>query len=255
MSPSTGSLLTICYRCQVLAAYAFRIRAITRRATFQTSSGLSTTAATRNDDSLGAILPPVSSPPFPLLEKRELIILEPPRPRKIELPLSEKLDHLELANISKNLLTFERETFLDVTQMEISLLRPHDTRVSKQRFKQLADQLSKQFNLLQLRAYYESPMGKDEPPPTPRLGRYAPKRDIITAVLKDRWAIKIAEEIAEREDVIVQKEIKSNKRDIFFLIGEGRLNIPTLFSTPSYPNLFLNRTWDSAVTITDRSRW
>jgi hypothetical protein len=131
------------------------------------------------------------------------------------------LDNTRLDELSKSVLTFEREAVMDATQMEISLLRPTGQRVSKQRFEQLHNQLAKAFNPVQLRTYYESEI--HDGPVIPKIRKNANKRDVITAILKDRWGVMIAEEIAEREDVITNKEINTTRRDIFFLVGHGML--------------------------------
>jgi hypothetical protein len=124
--------------------------------------------------------------------------------------------------LSKSILTYEREAELDSTKMEISLLKPLERRVSKERFEQLYNQLFQAFNLFQLRSYYDSAVPQTST--TPKLAKSAPKIDTIKWIMQYRWGMVIAEEIAEREDVIVTETIKTNKRDIFFLIGEGMLH-------------------------------
>ncbi|KAF8543983.1 mitochondrial inner-membrane-bound regulator-domain-containing protein [Trichophaea hybrida] len=158
---------------------------------------------------------------------QDLIVLGPLRPRPLPSidGLRDAVEPLSaggLAELSKSILTYEREAELDSTKMEISLLKPLERRVSKQRFEQLYSQLFQAFNLFQLRSYYDSAV--PESSTTPKLAKSAPKMDTIRWIMQYRWGMEIAEEIAEREDVIVVETIETNKRDIFFLIGEdGRI--------------------------------
>ena len=159
---------------------------------------------------------------------RELIVIPPPGPKPSPAcdlsGLQDAVGPLEaadLAELSQSILVYEQEAVLDATQMEISLLKPVATHVSKERFEQLYDQLNQAFNLPQLRNYYDK-AARAEGSKTPR-PKVTTKMDTIRSIMKHRWGMIISEEIPEREDVIVTEAIESNKRDIFFLIGEGRL--------------------------------
>lgn len=164
---------------------------------------------------------------------QQLIVLPPPRARVAELPkapMISPLDVMQLAELQNVVLTYHKEVTLDATQMEISLSRPLSAaRVSKERYKQLYNQLAAAFNLTQLRDYYDNaplttPSGSRKKEPAFELKRYAPKAEVLNAIMKDRWEMEISEEIAEREDVIIDKEMQVTRREIFFLIGEdGRI--------------------------------
>jgi hypothetical protein len=155
-------------------------------------------------------------------------VLPPPRgrgPSELpEAPAISPLDVIQLAELQNVVLTYVSEVDLDTTKMEISLSKPLNPRVSKERYEQLFNQLVAAFNVTQLRAYYDTAPPSDSK--TRRLvglKRAANKADVLNAIMKDRWGMEIAEEIKEREDVIVEKEIQVTRREIFFLIGEGML--------------------------------
>jgi hypothetical protein len=198
------------------------------------------------------------SPPPPKTKAgQELIVLPPPRrqgPSLPEAPAISPLDVIQLAELQNVVLTYVSEVDLDTTKMEISLSKPVNPRVSKQRYEQLFNQLAAAFNVTQLRAYYDTAPPSDSKTPLVELKRAANKADVLHAIMKDRWGMEIAEEIKEREDVIVEKEIQVTRREIFFLIGEGML-APT--PQPHSLALFLRRTVRGrmkVVTVTDRSR-
>ena len=151
-----------------------------------------------------------------------------------EQPL-EELAVEALEGRSKELLTYEDVAAMDTTGIDISLRRPSTLRVSKERFEQLGGELGKAFLRDQLDEYYHSPTQDGKI--IPHLKR-ASKRRLINAILLDRWGVVIAEDIAERVDVLVDKEIKSSRRDIFFMLGGGPFN-PTIFPSP-FPTLPLH---------------
>ena len=279
LPPVAASLFAICCRCQLRAAPR-RTRSASR---LSYSPALDTPPphphphppnhgpksgarpASRPPPSFGTSYPGDYSPAFdspyrtqgPKTKSgRELIVIPPPGPKT---PSACDLDGLldavgpleaaDLAELSQSILVYEQEAVLDATQMEISLLKPATTRVSKERFEQLYDQLNQAFNLPQLRNYYDK-AARAEGPAVPRL-KPTTKMDTIRSIMKHRWGMVIAEEIPEREDVIVTEAIESNKRDIFFLIGEGRL----LSSSPARSAALIYLLVDEKiVTVTDRSR-
>lgn len=57
------------------------------------------------------------------------------------------------------------------------------------------------------------------------LGKFPRKKEILGEILRNRWGIEVTDEIAEREDVVRSKVIKSSRRDIFFMIGEGMYSV------------------------------
>lgn len=223
--PAAGSLFAICCRCQLRAA-SRRTRKPLRGAILggaRSASWLSSYSS--------AFDTPYTHPSHGPKTKsgQKLIVIPPPGPRprrSSDCDLDGLRDAVgplgaaDLAELSQSILVYEQEAVLDATNMEISLLKPLAKRVSKKRFEQLCDQLNQAFNLTQLRNYYDSaapPKGSEA-----RMSRPPTKMDTIRWIMKYRWGMMIAEEIAEREDVIVTETIESSKRDIFFLIGEGR---------------------------------
>jgi hypothetical protein len=189
-------------------------------------------------------------------------VLPPPRgrgPSELpEAPAISPLDVIQLAELQNVVLTYVSEVDLDTTKMEISLSKPLNPRVSKERYEQLFNQLVAAFNVTQLRAYYDTAPPSDSK--TRRLvglKRAANKADVLNAIMKDRWGMEIAEEIKEREDVIVEKEIQVTRREIFFLIGEGMLLPIAPIPPPLFSGTVLRRTVRrrrKVVTVTDRSR-
>lgn len=101
--------------------------------------------------------------------------------------------------------------------MEISLYRPEKTRVSKERYQQMFQDLDNAFLRPQVFEYCSRTM----PIGGGTLGRFSRKKEILDEILRNRWGIEVTDEIAEREDVVRCKVIESSRRDIFFMIGEG----------------------------------
>lgn len=103
--------------------------------------------------------------------------------------------------------------------MEISLYRPEKTRVSKERYQQMFQDLDHAFLRPQLLEYCSRavPVGGGA------LKKFPRKKDILNEILRNWWGIEVTDEIAEREDVVRCKVIESSRRDIFFMIGEGML--------------------------------
>ena len=236
MPPTTSSLFAVCCRCHARSAYATSWTATRTGAALRyTTVANSHLSPADNHDTT-----PTTSGNFggPSITKtgnhikdvggkslgdqgHKLLVLPPPRPDfKAPNVTISPLDKLQLADLSNAVLTYEMEALLDATNMEISLARPLKPRVSQQRYDQLYNQLSQAFNMTQLQDYFESAVPEDTtaPPDNRRLTR---KSDVIHAVMRDRWKMVVTEEIAEREDVIVLKEINITTKDIFFLIGEG----------------------------------
>lgn len=247
MPPTTGSLFAVCCRCHARSAYATfrtptRIGAALRYTTAANShhspaDDHDATPTVSGGNVGGPTLTKIGNPIKEYAGKRvgdsghELLVLAPPRPKYTAPKVTiSPLDKLQLANLSNAVLTYEMEALLDATKMEISLARPLEPRVSQQRYDQLYNQLSHAFNMTQLQDYFESSLPEDTTTP-PEHRRYTRKPDVIHAVMRDRWKMIVAEEIAEREDVIVLKDINITTRDIFFLIGEGRFS-PLSSPTP-----------------------
>lgn len=157
---------------------------------------------------------------------QELIVIGPSRPRTapetIETTPS-PLHEGDLSNLSNALLTYETEAVLDNTRMEISLLKPQSfsKKVSKERFEQLSQQLYQSFNQLQLWSYYQNALQEGKPGAVPTPSKYAPKADLIKAILRGRWGVKIAEEIQAHDDFIEVQKLRSTRQNVFFLVGEG----------------------------------
>lgn len=101
--------------------------------------------------------------------------------------------------------------------MEISLYRPEKTRVSKERYQQMFQDLDNAFLRPQVLEYCSRTM----PIGGGMLGKFSRKKEILDEILRNRWGIEVTDEIAEREDVVRCKVIESSRRDIFFMIGEG----------------------------------
>ncbi|KAI5804334.1 mitochondrial inner-membrane-bound regulator-domain-containing protein, partial [Geopyxis carbonaria] len=199
MQSSTPSLFAVCYRCRPRPRRVACLYTYFRNCQFST---------VKNS------LKPSSSP-------KDIIILDVPRRRK---PKQQRLDlgnndkdtlpSLNIDDVSRTILTYERETQPEAATSEISLLKPQTLRVSQQRYKQLFDCLYQSFNVLQLTNYY-----RVYPPGRRVRGSSLSKANMVHQILKKSWGIEIAEEIAEREDLVIKKEIRSNKRDIYFLIS------------------------------------
>lgn len=167
-------------------------------------------------------LPTRKRPGLPQLENRKLLILEMPtkKQRKRTVPhVPTDVAAEEVASLSSYLLVFEDKA--DTYQLAIEIAKPTELRVSRLRFQQIAEQLSAQFLRSQLSSYVNyvrelnnrSPVKSTETKPT-----------LTTRILKDLWKIEISEEIHEREDLIVGKEIVMSKEDIFFLIGQSAIS-------------------------------
>lgn len=101
--------------------------------------------------------------------------------------------------------------------MEISLYRPERTRVSKERYQQMFQDLDHAF----LRAQVLEYCSRTQPAEGGTLGKFTRKKEILNEILRNRWGIEVTDEIAEREDVVRCKVIESSRRDIFFMVGEG----------------------------------
>lgn len=157
---------------------------------------------------------------------RELVILEPPGPR-VSLhryaPPPRDLDDTDLGSGIQQLLTFEfkDQDVLDATHIGILLCKPHVTKVSKERYEQIFMEINHAFLRPQLLEYYSKSMrvGKGRPS---ALSKAPKKGELLHEIMRNMWGIEVTDEIAEREDVLMNEEIKSNRRDIFFMIGEGK---------------------------------
>lgn len=214
LSLVSSSSVAVCLRCQF--RYSHRLQALRRarppplRPNYK-STFFTTTSLYRADN-------------------RELIVLEPPGPRQSFHRYGpshepQALDDSNLDSGARELLTYEfrsdNPSALDATQMEISLYKPHIVRVSRERYQQLFQELDRAFLKPQLMEYFSR-----STPIKPGIKKrrevvVSKKRDILDEILRSRWGIEVTDEIAEREDVLVSKEIMSNRRDIFFMIGEG----------------------------------
>ncbi|KAI5814758.1 mitochondrial inner-membrane-bound regulator-domain-containing protein [Pyronema omphalodes] len=209
--PSAGSFLSICCRCQ--------LRALRRTNPARTQLRSTSQAAfTGTNDNAS---PAVEDKKAPRTKSGQaLIVLGPPKARKNPTvdglrKAVTQLEEKDLQELSKNILIYEKEVVLDA----IGLLQPSEPRVSKERWQQLYDQLNNQFNGKQLRNFFNNSPGT-----IAKVGVKATKMQTIKLILGDLWKVEIAQDIAEREDVIVEEQIKSNKRDIFLLIAEdGRV--------------------------------
>ncbi|TGZ79094.1 hypothetical protein EX30DRAFT_342583 [Ascodesmis nigricans] len=166
--------------------------------------------------------------PTPKRPHSKLIILEPPRkqrpPEHASYPPPEIISTMEFEPLeqAKTLLTYEAEAERDMARVNISLLRPSQLQVSEQRFNQLAEQLSKSFTVHQLRSYYDfsrSEMAMDGQH-IPRVSSSISKVKLVPFILSRVWKVEKTEDIAERQDVLVNKDLECSTRDIFFLVGE-----------------------------------
>ncbi|KAL7275427.1 Protein that coordinates expression of mitochondrially-encoded proteins [Rhizina undulata] len=208
--------MAVCIRCQFRYAPQYRLGFVGR--------GMSLRGFT------SSVMPRAKEAPASRkLPPPKVLILEPPGPRNPRMIFPGRvktnkapLASAELEDLSAAILTYEREAVLDATKMEISLLRPARLKVSKERYKQLSGQLAAAFNRDQLMCYYsaETADGKI----VPEIRKHARKSDVLDAILRQKWGVQVAEEIAEREDVVRKKQFGSNRREIFFLIGrDGRV--------------------------------
>lgn len=205
MPPASGSVSAAFFRCQFRSIYCLR----TRSPVLATSLLLKRRAATA----------------VPRRSK-DLIILEPPRPRfRRDDIRRDPLDNVRLEGMSKTLLVYECETAIESTNTYIAFLRPSPndgtiTRVSQQRYQQLYDQIDRAFTVPQLKTYFDKMvLGAEGKVVKSRLNR---KRDLVHALLKDLWEVEIAKGKDPRVDFVVAKEVKSSRRDISFLIREGK---------------------------------
>ncbi|CUS12845.1 unnamed protein product [Tuber aestivum] len=154
----------------------------------------------------------------------EFLILRtpgPPKPRHESLQLvRDPLEPEVLDDAQKQLLQPED---LDAKNIDIELVRPLDVvRVSKERYVQLAQQLSKAFVKPQLFEYYHTTVSGESAPP--KLISTSNKREIINAILSVKWGITVSDEIPERLDVLVNRDFPNTRRDIFFILGkDGRV--------------------------------
>ena len=203
------------------------VEASPKHITINLSPSTASTASHNNTSIPGGVdlfppLPTRKRPGLPQLENRKLLILEMPtkKQRKRTVPPSPTdVAAEEVASLSSYLLVFEDKA--DTYQLAIEIAKPTELRVSRLRFQQIADQLSAQFLRSQLASYVNY---------VRELNNLAPvkstetKPSLTTRILKDLWKIEISEEIHEREDLIVGKEIKMSKEDIFFLIGQSAIS-------------------------------
>lgn len=212
---TTHNFRSVYRRCCPLTAHSY-IRSIRRPSAIY----FSTTPVGDLDD------------PTPKRPHSKLIILETPRkqrpPEHAFYPSEQSVSTREFEPLeqAKTLLTYEAEEKNDITRVNISLLKPKQDRVSEQRFSQLSDQLFKSFTVAQLRSYYEfyrTEMAK-EGQVIPPLRSTDPKSKVVPYILTKAWRIEKTEEIAERQDVLVNKDLECSKRDIFFLVSDGMVH-------------------------------
>lgn len=110
---------------------------------------------------------------------------------------------------------------LDATQMEISLYRPDTLRVSRERYNQMVEELDNAFLRSQLWEYYSEFVSRTPEKVIIPLRKTAKKSQVLNTILRNLWDIEVTDEIAEREDVLITREITSRRRDLFFMVGEG----------------------------------
>lgn len=150
-------------------------------------------------------------------------MLMPPAPWKPLNPprKTEVLDDSNLESGARNLLTFEHPGgMLDATQMEISLYKPEMLRVSRERYDQMVEELDNAFLRPQLWEYYSEFVSRAPEKAIVPLRKTAKKAQVLNMILRGLWGIEVTDEIAQREDVLITREIASRKRDLFFMIGE-----------------------------------
>ncbi|RPA88989.1 hypothetical protein L873DRAFT_1723776 [Choiromyces venosus 120613-1] len=153
----------------------------------------------------------------------ELLVLQTPGPRR---PRHENLRFVQ-GPLEAEVLDVTREQLLqyeamDGENVDIALMRPANTRVSKERYMQLAQQLSKAFLRPQLFEYYRAPDVEGKIPP--KLDNGANKAEIIDAVLGAKWGVVASNEIDERLDVLITRSLGYTRKDVFFILWkDGRI--------------------------------
>lgn len=197
---------------------------------------------------------PQDDDPLPRKPHSSIIILTPPRkqlPPELVFPAADPtklIDTYEPLKNAKTILTYETEQALDKTRLDMTLMKPENDRVSAQRFAQLHEQLLKAFTAQQLRSYYQFSREEmvSQGKLIPKLGSSVTKTRAATAILTHVWGIEKTEDIAERQDVVITKEIACTKQQLFFLIGEGRAISIQLWVKMFTINLSVNRRKNSS---------
>lgn len=138
----------------------------------------------------------------------------PPKRRKVLLsPPPSTLPPSSLDIMSRQLLQFKPVEPVDTSAAEIDRMKPPMQRVSRKRFQQLNERLARAFTKGQLMVYCKDNHVKG--------CSNNSKLTLLDRVLREVWALVIAEEIKEEEDVLVTNTIQSRNRDLFFLLGDG----------------------------------
>jgi len=160
----------------------------------------------------------------------ELLILRtlaPPKLRHeglqiVEDPPEEEEEKKEILEARVNKLLDHELT--DTRSIDIALARPATkAQVSKERYEQLVQGLSKSFLKKQLFEYYHT---QDTEGILPKLQPYATKNEIINEILSNKWGVAVSNDIPERLDVLVNRDFQKARRDIFFILGKGLFFFP-----------------------------
>ncbi|KAK6331141.1 hypothetical protein TWF696_003210 [Orbilia brochopaga] len=126
------------------------------------------------------------------------------------------IDKNDVANLTQTLQTFEYQVHEEEVTNEILLFKPENLRVSRSRFMQLYKELNQAFLGAQIKEYLAT-TDLELAGGTHKLR----KKDAINLVLREVWKVEVAEEIAAEMDVILEKELKFRRMDLFFMMAEG----------------------------------
>ena len=229
-----SSGLSICLRCQLRLSGLLPYRRIptfgkTPLAGFSYRRWASTIESNTLKQVPLETVPPDGAPMpakragLPQLENRNLLILEIPAPKRRKQPLFEmtEVPEEQLIKQYSYLLVFEDNA--DAFELAIDIMRPDNPNatkniVSRERFKQLQQQLKTQFIKPQLVGYVNT-MHEAQGIKSVRVN--SGKQGLIEHILKTLWKVEISEEIHERMDLIVEKNLAVDKEDIFFLISQS----------------------------------
>ncbi|KAK6201271.1 mitochondrial inner-membrane-bound regulator-domain-containing protein [Scheffersomyces amazonensis] len=117
--------------------------------------------------------------------------------------------------------TFEVEETSNTLIANIDGLKPDITKVSKAKYKKMAQDLKKSFRRDQLQQYasakYEEPEHKFI-----KKSINATKSVLAKRIIEDIWRIKVAEFLSYSEDYLSSKSFKLTKRDLFILLSNNQ---------------------------------
>lgn len=130
-------------------------------------------------------------------------------------------------------------------KVEIEKIRPQSKLVTIERREQLVELLNLKFNRNQLYDYWSSQflekLGANRGGVSMRKGMV--KAKVIDGILDEIWEITAVASKEGAEDVLVKKTLKVDRRDMYFLIRQGKILI--LFKTICANNY--NRWQDFAI--------